>query len=110
MSITFFIAGRDSDESMNLSNSNAWALLEWVGIPPDHGGAVSARELAALARRRLWPEVCERGDEGISPSVTKTPGCCTLIDSGRRPGYFQERAGQLLRLAEAAGDGVIAWG
>jgi hypothetical protein len=110
MSITFSIAGQDSDETINLSNANAWTLLEWIGIAPDHGGTVPARELAALTRRRLWPEVRERNDEGVAPSVDKAPGRCTMIDCGRRPGYFQERAEQLLRLAEAAGDGAIAWG
>jgi hypothetical protein len=110
MSITFFIAGQDSDETLNLSNANAWALLEWIGIAPDHGGSVPARELAALTRRRLWPEMRERDDEGVSPSVDEAPGRCTMIDCGRRPGYFQDRAEQLLRLAECAGEGPIAWG
>jgi hypothetical protein len=110
MSITFFVAGQDSYADMNLSNSNAWALLEWIGITPDHGGSIPARELAALTRRRLWPEVRERGDEGIAPSVDTAPGRCTLIDCGRVAGYFQGRASQLLQLADAAGDGTIAWG
>ena len=110
MSITFFVTGQDSDADMNLSNSNAWALLEWIGITPDHGGSIPAQELAALIRRRLWPEVRERGDEGTAPSVDAAPGHCTLIDCGRVAGYFQARASQLIQLADAAGEGTIAWG
>ena len=110
MSITFFVAGQESDVDMNLSNSNAWALLEWIGITPDHGGSIPARELAALTRRRLWPGLRERDDQGIPPSVHTVPGRCTLIDCGRDAGYFQERATQLLQLADSAGDGTITWG
>jgi hypothetical protein len=110
MSITFFVAGQDSDADINLSNVNAWALLEWIGITPDHDGSIPARELAALTRRRLWPELRARGDEGIAPIVDTTRGGATFVDCGRRAGYFQERASQLLQLADMAGDGTIAWG
>jgi hypothetical protein len=110
MSITFGIAGRDSDADINLSNANASALLEWIGIPPAPGGEIPAKELGARVRRRLWPEHRERGDEGLAASVLTEPGRCTLIDYGRDAGYFQRRALQLLRLADVAGDGLIGWG
>ena len=110
MSITFCIADAEEGATMNLSNANASALLEWIGVAPAPGGSIPARELAALARRRLWPEVRQRGDEGLELIVDKSPGRCTLIDCGRRGGYLQERAAQLLKLAESAGNGSIAWG
>ena len=110
MSITFAISGRCSEDDINLSNANAAALLEWIGLAAAPEGTIDARELGARVRRRLWPERREDGDAGVPSSVSTAPGRCTLIDCGREAGYLQRRANQLLQLAEQAGDASIVWG
>jgi hypothetical protein len=109
MSINFCIQHGDQSETLNFSNANAWALLEWIGIQPDHGGCILARDLAAKIRRRMWPSR-NQGDEAVAAIVEIAEGRCTAIDFGRRAGYFHERGAQLLHLAERAGDGFIGWG
>jgi hypothetical protein len=53
---------------INLSNQNAADFLAWLGLPTrDLVGELPGRELAALCRRRLWPEpgnLCARDNLG----------------------------------------------
>jgi len=113
MSITFHIAGEPWDEAgereLNVSNCNGYALLEWLGITPDYCGSIKATDLAARCRRRLWPE-SRNVDEGRKGFISTTPGHATMVDCGRAPGYFTERAEQLLAICELAGNGDICWG
>lgn len=114
MSVTFEADGvevdiEDQSTYLNLGNENARLFLAWLGFPKlaeDLYGEVLASELAARCRRRLWPEQYNH-DPGREGSVVNTPGHATLYDQGRRPGYLQEKAALLLRLAERAADGKI---
>ena len=109
MSVTFSIGDRVStdlaDEWINLSNQNAADLLAWLGIASEYlVGDMPARELAALCRRRLWPE-----PRNIDPEV---PAVFSdrFYAFGRLIGYLRQRTADLLHLAEVAGEGVITWG
>ncbi len=110
MSVTFSLGFRvaadlDRPETfLNLANRNAADLLAWLGLPSEElCGSLPGRELAALCRRRLWPEVrnvdAEVPEERIGRSVFL----------GRPAGYLQRRTEELLRLAELAGEGVVSW-
>jgi hypothetical protein len=80
MSVTFSIGSRVAadpgcpDTFLNLANRNAADLLAWLGLPSaELYGSLPGRELAALCRRRLWPEKrnvdAERAEERIGRSV-----------------------------------------
>jgi hypothetical protein len=108
MSVTFHIEGQrpdyeDESTFVNLANGNAFDLLAWLALPVEPWGAVSARELAARCRRRLWD--VERNQDPERPSFQEG----NFILCGRRPGYLRERTGELLRLADSAGDARIQW-
>ena len=95
---------------VQISQSNARDFFAWIGVDsPGLIGEIPARELAALLRRRLWPERKQDGDAGILASVHARPSRATLIDLGRPAGRLAAYAVRLLRLAEHAGDGVIFW-
>src|SRR5262249_40429784 len=109
MSVTFSIEERVSmdleDSWINLANQNAADLLAWLGLPADElFGQIPARELAALCRRRLWPEA--RNADPEVPDVDRG----RFYRFGRRAGYLRQRTMGLLHLAELADDGVISWG
>ena len=109
MSVTFSIGERLStdleDSWINLANQNAADLLAWLGFPSDDlYGQIPARELAALCRRRLWPEA--RNADPEVPDVARG----RFYRFGRPAGYLRQRTMELLHLAELAGDGVISWG
>jgi hypothetical protein len=108
MSVTFSINHRRTDDDehwMDLANVNAARLLEWLGILVDHlVGEMPAREVAALCRRRLWPE--PRNFDPATPDEVSGRMYCF----GRPAGYLRQRTAELLELAELAGDGLISWG
>lgn len=94
---------------LNLSNSNALELLQFLNVPkPTYGGEIPARDLEALCRRAIIrlnniPDL----DEEIP----------TRIDGGiitpRRPaGYLKERTEQLLQVAcsRVSDNDKIFWG
>jgi len=62
------------------------ALLEWLGLGRPDFGAIPARDLAPRCRRRLWP--LERNAHAL----------------------LRARTGELLAVAEAAGDGTVLFG
>lgn len=96
---------------VDINVSNAHDFLVWLGVPDqDLWGEIPARELAALLRRRLWPERRETGDKGRPGFVDVHPGRATLIESARPLGRLAGYAERLLLLAEKAGDGSIIWG
>ncbi len=80
-------------------------VLLWLGIPVGYlVGELPSRELAALCRRRLWPEA-----RNIDPAVPdEVYG--RFYSFGRPIGYLRQRTAELLHLAELAGEGVISWG
>jgi hypothetical protein len=44
------------DVFLDLDRAEGLALLEWLGLGRPEFGAVSASEMLARCRRRLWPE------------------------------------------------------
>ena len=58
----------------------------------------------------MTSERLDKVDEGVAPETTITPGRATVVNCGRRPGYFEETLQRLLALCEKAGpSGVINW-
>ena len=89
--------------SSDLSAQAAEAV--WLGLPVEHlVGELPARELAALCRRRLWPEP-RNLDPEVPDQISNRFYCF-----GRPNGYLRQRTAELLHLAELAGDGLISWG
>lgn len=86
-----------------MANANASDLLAWLALPVEPYGSVSARELAARCRRRLWD--VERNHDPERPPLEQG----NFSNCGRRPGYLRERTAELLRLADLAGDALIEW-
>lgn len=97
-----------TDVEVNMANGNAREWLTWVGLPPHDGGEISARDLAARCRRRLWDEG-RNHDPATEGYESKAPGCARLVVCDRRPGYLRERTAQMLKVCEKAGDRLIAW-
>lgn len=87
----------DDEPRFNISNSNAAALLDWLGLKYDREYLLGEYEpdvvighcLVALA-------LGEIEDTGVP--ATNVNG--RFIDCGREPGYFMSRTTMLLALAE----------
>lgn len=95
---------------VNIANANAQDFLRWARFPDTRlYGQLPARELAALLRRRLWPEHRTKDDDGIPASVDHAPGTPIIVNFGREPGRLTRYAERLLALAEFAGDRTIHW-
>jgi hypothetical protein len=122
MSVQFDIVGHEWPENqygyreppaamfVQISHDNAQDFLHWARFPDTRlYGELPARELAALLRRRLWPQRRMQDDSGIPACVDRTPGIATFIDCGRKPGRLAAYAERLLALAEFAGDRTIHW-
>jgi hypothetical protein len=97
--------------SINLCNGNAADLCAWLGAPYDEGsGELPASELAALCRRRLWPEARNAG-VARPAFVDEAPGQATIVSVGRDADYLPRRTKQLLDLCERSivrfGAGVL---
>jgi hypothetical protein len=97
---------------VNLSNTNAFDLLEAMGLRPESAGLVAIDSfsgmVAAAVRRHL-----DRRSPAIAPTTDHQPGRMTIHHCGRRGGYIESRLGDLARLVEnARGDGAthIGWG
>jgi hypothetical protein len=108
MSVTFHIEGcrpdyDDESTYLNLGNTNAGDLLDWLTLPRVLWGEIAAQELAARCRRRLW-DVARNHDPALAELVDGR-----FITCGRRAGYLRERTAELLSLAEKAGDARIRW-
>jgi len=116
MSVTFQIVGEPDHcpigfpdciecwkRYINMSNSNAGEFIEAFGLGTELYGSLRAVEI----ERRI-KKVLDSGyiDEG-SPSQEEN----RIIYCGRRAGYCNEKAKQLLEMCERAGNlGVISWG
>ena len=114
MSVDFTVRGRKDLQhlTVNLANTNARMMLEWLGVSnaEDLYGSMRAAEFSALCRRRLWDE--ERNDTPAVPTrVESTPWCATVVTCGRDANYNKTRAASLLALAHAADPNeLIGWG
>lgn len=71
---------------LDLPRADGLALLEWLGLGQPEFGAIKARELAPLCRRRLWP--VPRNAEPRMRELTRA----------------------LLAVAEGAGEGMVLFG
>lgn len=94
---------------LNISNTNAGDFFRWLDLEVADYGEIPARELAAILRRRLWPERRERDDHGREGSIDIHHNGLTFIEGSREPGRLARYAERLLALAEYAGDGTIYW-
>jgi hypothetical protein len=101
----------DSDLNVNVSNANARALLDRLGI--EAGDLFGETTPEDLLGRALVGNV-GRDDGGVD--AVETPGewfggGATMIDCGIRPGYFEDRMAALVALATHARDHdlMIGW-
>lgn len=99
-----------NDLSVNVSNTNAIAILERLGFdhPEDYlGGSCEADDF--IGRTKLAN--VGRLDTGIIASVDSAPGRATMIDCGVRADYYSDvmvRLENLAHKAVAAGS-EISW-
>lgn len=105
MSITFQAEGERTDLDrpetyLNVNNVNGAELLWWLGLSGEPYGEVSAADLAASCRRRLWPEA-RNADTG-RPAEEPPEYHGRVHVGGRAPGYLPARAADLLKLCERA--------
>ncbi|MFL6605762.1 MAG: hypothetical protein ACJ8R9_31175 [Steroidobacteraceae bacterium] len=95
---------------VNISNTNAREFLDWIDLEhTELWGEMKARELVALLRRRLWPEMRNRDDSGRPSLIDCSSSGAVVITFGREGGKLACYAERLLILAEYAGDGTIIW-
>lgn len=95
------------DHELNLANYNAMDLIQWLGISIS-ANEIPARDLAAKCRRRLWDE--DRNHDGALDGYEDCmPGHAKIIFQGRDPDYLRNKTAILLKIAERAGDGLVAW-
>jgi hypothetical protein len=71
---------------LDVPREEGLALLDWLGLGRPDFGAIPGRELAPRCRRRLWP--VERNAHAL----------------------LRARTGELLGIAEAAGEGMVLFG
>lgn len=71
---------------LDLPRAEGLALLDWLGLGQPEFGAIKARELAPLCRRRLW--AVARNAEPRMREITRA----------------------LLAVAEGAGEGMVLFG
>jgi len=84
--------------SVNVSNTNASAILERLGVEFDYCGSIDAADMLG---RALVGNI-GRDDSGVDSTEDARLGCATMIDCGLRPGYFDDRLGQIADLADYA--------
>ena len=115
MSVTFYIVHNQrivrTAPSLNLANVNAADLLRWLDLPYGEyqlAGEISPTELAARCRRRLW-DVARNWDPELPERTIETPDLVPVTFFGRRAGFLREMTAELLRVAESAGEGLVAW-
>ncbi len=94
----------ESDLDLNVSNANAYALLERLGYEVTDDGIIGDTTPDDMLGRAMVGNV-GRDDSGTDP--VETPGewfggGATMIDCGRRDGYFEDRMTALVALATEA--------
>jgi len=121
MSITFYAARETEDAEgriinmvrdleafeVNVSNSNAFALFDRLGIEADYCGSMAAGDFLG----RAMVANVGRFDDGIESATDVGEGGATFIDCGLRSGYFEDRMSSLANLASAAATRglLVAW-
>jgi hypothetical protein len=109
-----FCASGDSGEvdspTLILTHNQARVFLHWLGLPSNElCGSMWASDLAARIRRVLHPAVVDVGDDREPPVKLTHPSGGSEFFGGRPRGALAEWARQLLRIAEKAGLGDVAW-
>jgi len=98
------------DLDVNMCNRNAAQVCDALGfsLDPDWCGEMEAKDFQG---RVLLALAISPADEGMPSYEHAGPGA-RMIEGARRPGYLQERLGQLHELAEwaIANDAVVSWG
>jgi hypothetical protein len=109
MSVTFYAAGAPDELDINMSNSNAATICAALGfsLDPDWCGEMSALDFQG---RVLMALAISPADEGM-PSYEHQGAGARMIEGARRPGYLQERLGQLHELAAwaVANNVAVVW-
>lgn len=83
---------------VNMSNSNAAVVCGSLGIDLNEEGWCGSLAADDFLGRVLLALAIQPSDEGI-PAHELPTGGVRWIECGRRPGYIQERLGQLHELA-----------
>lgn len=117
MSVTFSVAGQrydieDYDSHVNVSNANARVLLDALGAPgadePQPYGSMLASDLAHLCMKLVNGSEVDAGEKPSEP--LRDAASVHVVHCGRRPGYTQETAQRLWKLAlKAPPKGEISW-
>ena len=87
--------------SVNMSQGNAARVCETLGIDLDEEGWCGSLPAVDFQGRVLVALALSPADEGMPSYEHPGPGA-TMIEAARRPGYLQERLGQLRELADWA--------
>ena len=109
MSMTFYVAEEQDGPEVNMSNGNAWAVLEFIGVEPDYGGEIDAEELVALCAQKLIRDTAAPPAPGVPVTETQIPGGARIINWGRPEGYREARTLDLFKLATHAGKRKVRW-
>jgi hypothetical protein len=92
---------------VNVSNTNALAILTRLGYPADPEDPYGNADPDDLLGRAMTGNI-GLDDQGIPATVDAAPGRATVIECGVRPGYFTGRLDEIARLAaEAKTRGVL---
>jgi len=108
MSITFCPVGKyeEEDADVQMSNSNAYAIMGILGITPDCCGIIGTAELIskidAVSANAIQQRVME-------PAIYKSSGHATIINCGRSQEYVERKLSALRKLA-TENPGEISWG
>ena len=103
MSVTFHTDGAH----LNVSNSNAAALLELLGLPGEPDGDRPADDMrGGVHIAQALVETASADRQGLPAAVDGR-----WVDAGRRPGYLADRLTTLADLATRASrhGGWVCW-
>jgi hypothetical protein len=87
---------------VNLANANAAAMIDALGVLDEARELVGCLPGEEFAARVLFARVLVGDDSGIRPTEDRQPGRATMIDCGRRPGWWAETLTRLESLAQEA--------
>lgn len=93
---------------LNVSNANAAAILERLGLEADEYGVLDPADMLG----RVMVGNIGRSDDGMADSVSVGSGGAINVDCGVRAGYFADRFGALADLVMVASDRnmLVVWG
>lgn len=104
--ITFIVTGDCEyaddrpDTFVQLSEQNAYDLLQWLSYDASDFGYMDPAELRARCIRRLWP--MPRNYDPAIPERREAGHNVTLVVAGREAGYLRTKTEEMLKLADRA--------